>query len=197
MGLEELINTLKKNGHKQIEDIWQQARAEADSMRQQTAETIARITKEHADQLAAACQKSVKSIVAEADIKARKKKLFAYQELEEILRAEALKQLSTLRELNYENVFAQLVEELPDGLWEKIMVNPSDVELATKFFNKDSVKPDPAITGGLIAVNADGKIVVDNTFEKRLERKWSQILPEIIKNIENEYGKFKPPEKTG
>jgi vacuolar-type H+-ATPase subunit E/Vma4 len=197
LGLDELINSLKKNGQKQIEDIWQQARAEADSMRKQTAEAIARITEEHADQLASACQKSVRVIVTEAEIKARKKKLFAYQELDEVLRATALKQLPKLRELNYENVFAQLVKELPDGQWEKIKVNPSDVSLATKFFNKNIVQSDADINGGLIAVNAGGKIVIDNTFEKRLERKWSQILPELINNIEKKYGELEPAEKTG
>jgi vacuolar-type H+-ATPase subunit E/Vma4 len=197
LGLEELINTLKKNGQKQIEDIWQQARAEADSMRKQTADAIARITEEHAGQLASACQKSVRTIVAESEIKVRKKKLFAYQELAELLHATALRKLPRLRELNYENVFARLVKELPDGQWEKITVNPSDVSLALRFFNNNIVQADAAVIGGLIAVNAGGKIIVDNTLEKRLERKWSQILPELIKNIENKYGKHKPAENTG
>jgi vacuolar-type H+-ATPase subunit E/Vma4 len=196
LGLEELINTLRKNEQKQIDDIWQQARAEADSIREQVAEAIAKITEEHADQLASACQKSVRGIVAEADIKARKKKLFAYHGLDEVLHATALKQLPKLRELNYENVFAQLVKELPDNQWERIIVNPSDVNLATEFFNKDIVQPDAAITGGLIADNAGGKIIVDNTFEKRLERKWSQMLPELIKRIEEKYGESEPAEKA-
>ena len=196
MGLEELINTLRKNELKQIDDIWQQAREEADSIRKQVAEAIAKTTEEHADQLASACQKSVRGIVAEAAIKARKKKLFAHQGLEEVLHSTALKQLPKLREQNYENVFAQLAKELPDSQWEKIIVNPSDVNLAAEFFNKDIVQPDEAINGGLIALNAGGKITVDNTFEKRLERKWSQILPELIKRIEDKYGASEPAEKA-
>ena len=184
MGLDELINTLKKNEQKQIDDIWQQVRAEADSIRKQTAEAIAKITEEHADQLASACRKSVRVIVAEADKKARKKKLYAYQSLDAVLHVTALKQLPKLRELDYENIFAQLAKELPDSQWERIIVNPSDVDLAVKFFNKNIVQPDAAINGGLIAVNAGGRIVVNNTLEKRLERKWSHILPELIKKIE-------------
>ena len=197
MGLEELINTLKKNEQKQIEDIWQQARDEAGSLRKQTAEAIARITEEHADQLVSACQKSVRSIVAEAEIRARKKKLFAYQGLDELLRVTSMNQLSRLREHNYENVFALLVKELPDNQWEKIIVNPSDVDLAAEFFNKDLVQPDVTVIGGLLAISADGKIVVDNTFEKRLERKWSHILPELIKKIEKKYGESESAEKIG
>jgi len=197
LGLEELINTLKKNEQKQIDDIWQQARTEADSLRKQIAEAIAKITEEHADQLASACRKSVRVIVAEAEMMARKKKLFAYQDLDEVLHATAINQLPKLREHGYENVFAQLAKELPDSQWEKLIVNPSDMDLAAKFFDKNIVQPDTAITGGLIAVNAGGKIIVDNTFEKRLERQWSHILPELIKRIEEKYGESESTEKAG
>jgi len=197
LGLEELINTLKKNEQKQIDDIWQQARTEADSLRKQIAEAIAKITEEHADQLASACRKSVRVIVAEAEMMARKKKLFAYQDLDEVLHATAINQLPKLREHGYENVFAQLAKELPDSQWEKLIVNPSDMDLAAKFFDKNIVQPDTAINGGLIAVNAGGKIIVDNTFEKRLERQWSHILPELIKRIEEKYGESESTEKAG
>ena len=197
MGLEELISTLKKGEQKQIDAIWQQVNAEADSLRGQAAEAIAKITEEHAEQLASACQKSVRSIVAEADIKARKKKLYAYQGLDDLLRQTAMKQLHKLRQLDYENVFAQLVKELPDCQWEKIIVNPADVDIAAKTFNKNSVQSDSAISGGLVAVSADRRIVVDNTFEKRLERKWDQIIPELIKKIEEKYGKSGSAKKAG
>ena len=197
MGLEELINTLKKNEQKQIDDIWQQARTEADSLRKQIAEAIAKITEEHADQLASACRKSVRVIVAEAEMMARKKKLFAYQDLDEVLHATAINQLPKLREHGYENVFAQLAKELPDSQWEKLIVNPADMDLAAKFFDKNIVQPDTAINGGLIAVNAGGKIIVDNTFEKRLERQWFHILPELIKRIEEKYGESESTEKAG
>ena len=197
MGLEKLISSLKKNEQKQIDDIWQQARAEADSLRKQAAEAIDKISEEHAGQLASACQKSARSIFAEAETEARKRKLFSYQYLDEVLRAAAMKQLPKLREINYENVFAQLVKELPDGQWEKILVNPSDTNLAAKLFNKNIVQPDKAIIAGLVAVNADCKIVVDNTFEKRLERKWPYILPGLIKKIEEKYGESESAEKTG
>jgi len=197
LGLEKLISTLKKSEQKQIDDIWQQAKAEADSLRKEIAEAIVKITEEHADQLASACQKSVRSIVAEADIKARKKKLFAYQGLDGALHEAAIKQLPKLRERNYENVFVQLAKELPGCQWETILVNPADVDLATKFFNKNIVQSDSAISGGLIAVNAGGRIVVDNTFEKRLERKWLHIIPELINKIEEKYGESESAEKTG
>jgi vacuolar-type H+-ATPase subunit E/Vma4 len=187
LGLDELINTLKKNEQQQIDDIWQAAKNEAESIRTQVAEAIAAITKNHADQLASACQKSMRAIFSETEVKTREKKLFAYQALDQALRNAALKQLTALRKQNYEKIFATLVRELPERQWEKIIINPADVELAAKFFNVNSIRQDPAVSGGLVALTANDRIIVDNTFEKRLERKWLHILPQLIAEIEKRY----------
>jgi vacuolar-type H+-ATPase subunit E/Vma4 len=196
LGLEELISSLRKNEQKQIEDIWQAAESEADNIRSQIAEAIADITKIHAAQLDSACQKSMRAIFSETESRTRKKKLFAYQAVEQALRNAALKQLPALRQQNYEKIFTDLVAELPDRQWEKIVVNPADLELAAKFFTAKSIHPDPAISGGLVAITANGKIIVDNTFEKRLERKWLYILPQMIAALEKRYEKSGTAEET-
>jgi len=196
LGLDELINTLKKNEQQQIDDIWQAAKNEAESIRTQVAEAIAAITKNHADQLASACQKSMRAIFSETEVKTREKKLFAYQALDQALRNAALKQLTALRKHNYEKIFATLVRELPERQWEKIIVNPADVELAAKFFNANRIRQDPAVSGGLVALTANDRIIVDNTFEKRLERKWLHILPQLIAEIEKRYESSGTAENT-
>jgi len=187
LGLEELLSSLKKNEQKQIDDIWGGARAEADIIRHQVAEEIANNSREHEEQLTSACRKSVRAILSEADIKAREKKLYAYQKLEKALYEIAISQLFRLREYNYKEVFSSLVKELPERQWEKIVVNPSDAELAAKFYDSNIVQADQGIIGGLKALAATGKVFVDNTFEKRLERKWPYILPAIIKKTEEQY----------
>jgi V/A-type H+-transporting ATPase subunit E len=188
LGLEELLGSLKKNKQKQIDTIWQAVNTEAESLRKQIAEAIADITKNHAEQLASACKKSMRSIFAETEIKTRKKKLFVYHALEQALRNAAVKQLPLLREKDYDTVFAQLVAELPERTWEKIAVSPADRDLATAFFSAGIIDPDPGICGGLVAITDGGRITVDNTFEKRLEKKWPHILPAIIEKIEKHYG---------
>lgn len=197
MGLNELINSLKKNEQKQIDDIWQAAESEAEILRKQIADAIADITKIHADKLAAACQKSMRAIFSETEVKTRQKKLFAYQNLDQALRNAALKQLPSLRQQNYEKIFAMLVAELPERQWEKIVVNPDDLKMAENFFTANSLQPNSAISGGLLAETANGKIIVDNTFEKRLERKWPQILPQIIAELEKHFEESGTAEKAG
>ena len=85
MGLDELLGSLKKNKQSQIDTIWQEANREAESLRKQVDEAIADITKKHAEQLASACQKSMRSIFSDTEIKTRTKKLLAYQTLYEML----------------------------------------------------------------------------------------------------------------
>jgi V/A-type H+-transporting ATPase subunit E len=196
LGLEELIHTLRKNEQKQKDDIWQAVKTEADAIRKQVAEAIADITEKQAEQLASACQKSMRSIYADAEIKTREKKLFAFQALDQALKKAAAKNLPALRQNNYKNVFAFLVAELPEREWEKIVVNYADLEVAAKFFAADIIQPDAAISGGLIAATADDTIIVDNSFEKRLERKWPLILPAMIAACEKRYGKSGSAENT-
>ena len=196
MGLDELLHTLRTNEQKQIEDIWQQARAEAESVHKDVTDAVARITQEHKDQLTAACQKSVNAILAESEKKTREKKLSVYQDLNETLYQTAVKLLPELRLLDYENIFTELVNELPDMKWEKIIVNPSDIILSARFFVEDVIVTDDSVGGGLIAICAKGKIVVNNTFEKRLERKWAYLLPELIQDLKKRYDKFRPADKA-
>ncbi len=192
MGLQELLETLKKNEQKQIDDIWQATHQEAEMLRQQVKEAINEISQKQADQLAAACQKSRRSIISEAEIETRSKKLFAYQALEKTLRDAAVKQLPTLRHLHYDRVFALLVKELPEKQWDTVTVNPEDGERARTYFPQDCIRTDAAISGGLRAATADGRIIVDNTFEKRLERLWFRILPQLIAHIEKQYAEKVP-----
>ena len=196
MGLHELLETLKQNERKQIDTIWQQARDEADDIRRQVAEAITGITREHEGNLASACRQSVKVILAESESAARKKKLLVYISLEEVLRRTALNMLPELRRRDdYAKVFAQLVKELPELPWEHIDVNPADLDLAAGFFNKEIVHADASVSGGLLGICSEGRIIIDNTFEKRLERRWAIMLPGLIKNIEKNYDEYRSAEK--
>ena len=188
MGLEELISTLRKNEEKQIEEIWQEAKSEAESLRKQIADEIANISRKHAEKLNSACQRSRRAIISETAIKSRKKELLTYTSLAQSLYDAAIKQLPVLRTQNYEKVFAELAAELPANHWEKVCVNPADVQLAAKIFPAETIDSDPTIIGGLIGAAADKTIIIDNTFRKRLEKKWIYLLPAILAKIEKEYG---------
>jgi vacuolar-type H+-ATPase subunit E/Vma4 len=187
LGLEELIKTLRANQQSQIDEIWQAVKAEAASLCEQTSTAITGFTEDHTDSLVCSCQKSIRTIISEAETKAIEIKLMALDSLRKSLFEAAAKQLHNLRNDDYEMIFEKLVQELPEQNWETINVNPDDASMAGNFFNNCAIQTDPAISGGLVALSADGKIVVNNTFGKRLERSWSTLFPAIVRELETEY----------
>jgi V/A-type H+-transporting ATPase subunit E len=107
-------------------------------------------------------------------------RLAALGELSERLSRLAVSLLTQLREQQYGELFDALVRELPPYAWETVRVNPEDSAMAGRYFPEAEIVPDPHISGGM-EVNGDGgRIRIVNTLEKRLERGWPELLPDLI-----------------
>lgn len=98
----------------------------------------------------------------------------------------AQKELPWLREQCGSRLLETCAKELPRTKWRKLRVHVSQVDLARKLFPEAKIEGDDTISGGLVAESADGKIMVINTLEKRLERSWPRILPEFIRTLRKE-----------
>lgn len=109
--------------------------------------------------------------------------LLAQEKMAKRLYLSGLKQLSTLRDENYSNVFEALVKEVPLLKWEEVRVNPRDCLIAKDFFVEVKITPDKDITGGFILSAEGGKVIIINTFEKRWERLYTSLLPEMLKEL--------------
>lgn len=81
-------------------------------------------------------------------------------------------------------MFNRLAAELPPAAWETVRVNPTDGELAGHLFPTALIEPDPAISGGMEALAEEGRIRVVNTLEKRLERGWPELFPDLLGEAE-------------
>jgi len=187
LGLEELIKTLRANQQSRIDEIWQAAKAEAASLHQQTSDAISGLTENHTDSLVCNCKKSIRTIISEAEAKAKKIKLMALDSLKNSLHEAAVEQLHYLRNEDYATIFKKLVQELPEQEWETITVNPDDISRTENVFYNCTIQTDPAISGGMVAESMNGKIIVNNTFWKRLERNWPTLFPAIVRELETEY----------
>ncbi len=69
-------------------------------------------------------------------------------------------------------------------------MNPADIGLAKRHFPGAEIVPDETISGGMDATAEDGAIRVMNTFEKRLERAWREMLPLLIKDVYQEVSRW-------
>lgn len=186
MSSRELIESLRCAGEAKLSALRQDAEQEADALRSAAGAKLAELRKSHVDQLAAAAEAETSRALAVAEKKARSLRRSAEQELSSRLLAVARSLLHELRDDGYPAVFEKLALELPPLPWKLVRVGPADVKLARTFFPDAEIVPVETITGGMDASLPDGSIRIVNTFEKRLERAWNELVPLFIRNIYGE-----------
>lgn len=190
MSYRELIDALQRECEEKVRKIWQEAEAEAERVRADASKRIEEAREGRDKSQSSALKVMTESILSEASGSARASRLVAEKELSDRLYGIALNSLHHLRGEGYKDIFSMLVNELPQCNWEEVKVNPQDRVFAETFFPEDEVVTDPAVTGGLEATGKEGLRVV-NTLEKRLERIWSEILPEMTGEVRSLVGKEK------
>jgi V/A-type H+-transporting ATPase subunit E len=183
MGYPELIAALEKECEEKILKIRRDAEAEAEKIRGETAKRIEMMREECDRNLSAALRKQTGMVLSGAMAAARAARLAAERELSARLYRCAREALPSLRNGRYGEVFEGLVRELPPGEWEVVKVRPGDEGLAGKFFPEAEILKDGGIIGGFEVTAKNGAIRIINTFEKRLERAWADMLPEIMKGV--------------
>jgi V/A-type H+/Na+-transporting ATPase subunit E len=170
MGCKELIESLRAAASERVNAVWSEADAEADNAR-------------------AACAQKIEQAKEEAgrimEVKERSMRLVADKKLADFLYSIAASRLRILRDREYDAGFQVLAQELPRFTWGSVKVHPDDVARARTFFPNAKIIATEAISGGLEVTSDDGLVTVINTWEKRLERAWEGMLPEMIKEATN------------
>jgi len=182
MGYRELIDALQRECEEKVRKIWQEVENEAERVRADASKRIKEAREGRNKSQSSAVEVMTESILSEAGKRARVTRLMAEKELSDRLYRIALDSLSHLRDEGYKDIFSALVNELPQCEWGMVKVSPQDGVLAKSFFPEDEVVTDPAVTGGIEVTGKEGIRVV-NTLEKRLERIWTEILPEMTAEV--------------
>jgi V/A-type H+-transporting ATPase subunit E len=186
MGCEELVGSLRKAGEKQVRLLWEAAEREADAVKAGVRLRVEQLRAESAVRRSVMAAAEVNAAVAEARKRARAQRLLAEKTLSDRLYSIAVGSLKRMRDEGYPDAFEKLARELPSLEWRTVRVNPADAGLARRYFPGAEPVPDESITGGLDAATEDGVVRVINTFEKRLQRAWPEILPVLMKDIYRE-----------
>lgn len=74
----------------------------------------------------------------------------------------------------------RLAAELPRLAWQEVRVHPRDRDAAQRLFPEAGIVEDATLCGGLAVTTPAGRIHIDNTLEKRLERLWDDLLPLLV-----------------
>lgn len=183
MGAGELLAALRDEGERKAEAIREKADDEARQLRDEAAERLARTRERLAAASESAVEADMHSRHAEAERAARLLLLAGHDRLARRLWELSLGLLPSLRGDAYPEIFASLAGDLPPREWDRIRVSPADLELARGHFPGARIEPAPAISGGLEAATRGGELQVIDTFEKRLERGWPELLPLILNEV--------------
>jgi len=192
MSSRELIESLRAAGKEKIRLTQQEAEQEVGALQRAKEEKLEGLRKLYADKLASAEGEESSLALADAGNRARALRLDAEKALSDRLFAITRSSLPLLRENNYPAVFEKLARELPSFVWKLVRVNPADVSMARKYFPDAEIAPVETISGGMDVALADGTIRIINTFEKRLERAWGEMLPVLVKDIYREVSDGSP-----
>ena len=183
MGCKELICSLRVAGDEKLKALRAEAEQEEKRVRAEAARRIDALRDEHARKHAAEAARHAEALMAEANASVRAVGLRAERALADRLYDAARLSLHTLRNEGYRDVFAGFARELPQFTWKTVRVNPGDVSLAREQFPDAEVQADPAIIGGMVVVSEGDRVRVVNTFEKRLECLWDEMLPDIMREV--------------
>jgi len=186
MSCKELIDSLKQAADERMRHLWSDAEAEAARIRADAAGRLDLLREETAKRQKAAAAERVNRSVSDAKSRARVLRLSSEKEASARFYETATAMLPSLRDRSSESVFQALAQELPPGPWQTVRVHPADVVLAKKYFPGAEVSADERISGGMDVSMRDGAVRIVNTFEKRLERAWGDMQPELIKDAYSE-----------
>jgi vacuolar-type H+-ATPase subunit E/Vma4 len=183
MGCQELIASLRIAGEEKVRALQQESEQEAERIRSDAAGRIEAIRQRHERERKAEAAKQTEALLAAAAGEARRIRIRSERALADRLASLARTLLPSLRNVGYDGVFGSFVQELPTLPWRSVRVNGKDVALAKAYFPDAEIVPDNDISGGLVVSTEDDRVRVVNTFEKRMERKWEDLLLEAIPDV--------------
>ncbi len=186
MSCKELIESLRKAADERVRLLWEEAEREAGAVEAAAAQRLGQLRRELEKKRSISVRDKEIRAVSEADYRARHVRLSAEKALSARLYDIARSSLQALRGKDYEAVFGKMACELPTLAWRTVRVNPADAALARMHFPGAEIVSDDTITGGMDASTEGGAIRIINTFEKRLERAWEDMLPGLIKDVYQE-----------
>jgi V/A-type H+-transporting ATPase subunit E len=189
MGYRELTTELRREAEEKIVEYRQRAEDEASRAREESLAEVERMRRESARKQASEVEEAVRVILSDAERKVLEMRLAGMRDLSGRLYDMAVSLLTGLRERRYEELFTALLRELPDFAWRTVKVNPADLKMARSHFPEAEITAGEDICGGIEVFSEDGSICIANTLEKRLERGWPELLPDLIAAAYREIGR--------
>jgi len=184
-----MLEHLREQGEKQIAELWEQARLTLENEQKSMSQSLVRKIEEAKWESQRRAEQHVQVSLLEARRLAGADRAKAFQAFAERLWRQSLISLPELKKNAGKELLSNLLAELPQLEWTKVILHPSDRQQAEDIFPNVPVEEDEAIEGGFILEAEQGCIRFVNTLNKRLEMTWQELVSDMvakIKDVNNE-----------
>ncbi len=180
MSGEELKRALVREGAATSRDAWQRAEQVIEDRRRAIDRELTDLRKGAEQRLTADIAALRSSLLHAANIRARNNRLQTEEALGRRLEILARQCLQEIAEADRAALWQSLLAEIPAADWTLVRVHPADHERARNALPQAEVETDESLGGGMIVSTAGGRVQVDNSLSRRLERAWPELLPELL-----------------
>jgi V/A-type H+/Na+-transporting ATPase subunit E len=188
MSYENLIASVEVNAEEISKDMVEKANREAGEIRRDAHVKAERIRKMHRENASKAAESERNKLVSSANEEAKMRIMKAKDAIFQKAFVEAERNLSSVRSLpQYGDTFKEMVREAMrelEGETVVLHIDPRDEQLCRKTVQELQIQGDIVTdldsAGGLVASTADGRYIILNTIESRLERAREILKPEIF-----------------
>ncbi|HEX17486.1 MAG TPA: hypothetical protein ENG60_03660 [Thermoplasmatales archaeon] len=185
MSIKDLVSKMEEEAEREIEDILSKAREERSRILEEERRKMEREKIERMRKIERELENRKRAEIARIRRGLRSEILRLKERIIEECMKEGLSLLERIPEGDYEEKVEKLMRRVKEEIGDDCRIIPSrdvDVKIAKKLGLKvDGKRIDSK--GGFIAVSRDGKITIDNRFEKILERKEKEIRTTIGREL--------------
>ena len=189
MALEEMLDALGQEGKDDIKRVDSQAKAHENQIIEEARLEAKQIYESHKNAIEEQVKMERARVINQTNFKVKKEVVKTKEEIMNQVFDEALKQIKNLRDdkASYESIFGKLAAETIRSIPGKpvVSVDSADEELARKVFDRleldCTLKSDINCLGGLSVRSEDGKIVLNNTVDSRIEKAKQLLKTDVIR----------------
>ncbi len=193
MALEDMLKTLESEGKKEQQSIIEEAKKRGKAIIEKSKEEAKHLKQEEVDKALYSLSGEKARLINEARLQVKKEVVSAKEEGIKELYTKVEKELAKLRKSKkYSQIMEKMISEAIIGTNShfEIQVNDRDIKLTEKILSnlgtKATIKGGLESLGGVVVVTDEGRVVIHNTLESRLEKAKQYIKADLMRMVYEE-----------
>lgn len=183
MGLDNVLQSIRKRGQRRAEQIKEEAKANADELLAEASQEAEAKLEEAKEAARRDAEPLRRREVLSAEIEAKKQRLEAERSAMQSVRDRAKELLADLSADERTELLGVLVEQVESDLDDpRIYAATDDAEIVEDLAGDRFAGTEP-IWGGIVAESADGEVRVDYSFETLLDETWQDAMDEVAETL--------------